>query len=112
LDILLKLSVYDEDWYVQAPANAALKAMARSSPDVLRVFYMRLHSDVEEERAHSAAQIEEVAKEEPGLIEPRLMRSELARLKRLGDHKTFRRLSKVLAKVKRVKRTGPYRYGL
>lgn len=112
LDILLKLSVYDEDWYVQAPANAALKAMARSFPDALRVFYMRLRSDVEEERAHSAAQIEEVAHEEPGLIEPRLMRSELARLKRLGDDKTFRRLSKVLAKVKRVKRTGRYRYGL
>jgi hypothetical protein len=112
LDILLKLSVYDEDWYVQAPANAALKAMARSFPDVLRVFYMRLHSNVEEERAHSVAQIEDVAANEPGLIEPRLMRSELARLKRIGDDKIFRRLSKVLAKVKRVKRTGLYRYGL
>ena len=28
LDIAIKLSVYSEDWYVQAPANAALKAMA------------------------------------------------------------------------------------
>ena len=35
LDILLKLVVYDEDWYVEAPAAAALKAMARSFPDIL-----------------------------------------------------------------------------
>jgi TIR domain len=112
LDILLKLSKYDEDWYVQAPANAALKAMARSFPDVLRIFYTRLRSDVEEERAHSAYQIEQVASEEPGLIEPRLLRKELARLKQMADRKTLRQLSKVISRVTRVKRAGLYRYGL
>jgi TIR domain-containing protein len=111
LDILLKLSVYDEDWYVQAPANAALKAMARSFPDVLRIFYLRLHSGVQDERAHSAAQIEEVAEKEPGLVEPRLLGDELAHLKRLGDQKTFLRLRKVLSKVNRLELKGRYRYG-
>jgi len=46
LDILLKLGVYDEDWYVEAPAAAALKAMARSFPEVLNVFFMQLRSTV------------------------------------------------------------------
>jgi hypothetical protein len=34
LDLVMKLSVYDEDWYVQASANASLKAMARVTPEV------------------------------------------------------------------------------
>src|ERR1700693_4194863 len=37
LDILERLSVHDEDWYVQAPANAALKAMIRSIPATLHI---------------------------------------------------------------------------
>jgi TIR domain len=112
LDILLKLSRYDEDWYVQAPANAALKAMAKTFPDVLRIFYVRLRSDVEEERAHSAYQIEQVASQELGLIEPPLLRKEIVRLKQLGDRKTLRRLSKTLSRARSVKRTDRYRYGL
>ncbi|MGH9325289.1 MAG: toll/interleukin-1 receptor domain-containing protein [Terriglobia bacterium] len=112
LDIVLKLSKSDEDWYVQAPANAALKAMARSFPDVLRIFYTRLRSEAEDERWHSLAQIEGVAKEEPGLIEPQVLREEAVRLKRLGDLKASDRLHRVLSRVKKVKRTGPYRYGL
>lgn len=39
LDLLLKLSVHDEDWYVEVPANAALKAMVRSFPAVLKIFF-------------------------------------------------------------------------
>lgn len=44
LDLAMKLSVYNEDWYVQAPANAALKAMVRTTPEVLRIFHLRLRS--------------------------------------------------------------------
>jgi TIR domain len=54
LDLLLTLSVHDEDWYVEAPANAALKAMAHSFPAVLQVFYVRLRSSTSEERLHAA----------------------------------------------------------
>ena len=35
IDLLIPLSVYNEDWYVQAPPNAALKILARSMPRVL-----------------------------------------------------------------------------
>ena len=44
VDILLRLSRYDEDWYVQAPANAALKTIAHAVPGVLRIFFDRLKS--------------------------------------------------------------------
>jgi hypothetical protein len=112
LDILLKLSVYDEDWYVQAPANAALKAMARSFPAVLGIFYLRLHSLVGEERAHAAAAIEDVADKEPGLLDPELLGKELVRLKKLGDARIHRRMGKVLLRLKSATRTDTYRYGL
>ena len=112
LDILLKLSVYDEDWYVQAPANAALKAMARSFPAVLRVFCVRLHSTVAEERAHAAAAIEDVAQKELGLLEPELLAKELVRLKQLGDVRILGRVRRVLSAVKSVARADTYRYGL
>lgn len=38
IDIAIKLSVWDEDWYVETPANAALKAMANSFPEVQGFF--------------------------------------------------------------------------
>lgn len=69
IDILLKLSVHDEDWYVQAPANAALKSMAGAVPGVLEIVYSRLRSSDAEERAHAAACILDIAKGEPGLLE-------------------------------------------
>ena len=37
VDLLIKLSDYTEDWYVETPANAA---MARSMPAVLRIFIL------------------------------------------------------------------------
>jgi hypothetical protein len=67
IDLLLKLSIYNEDWYVQAPVNAALKAMARSIPAVLRIFLLRLHSAHPEERARAAAALDEIASKEPEL---------------------------------------------
>jgi hypothetical protein len=112
LDILLKLSVYDEDWYVQAPANAALKAMARSFPAVLRVFYVRLHSTVAQERAHAAAALEDVAQKDPGLLEPELLAKEFVRLRQMGDASILSRVRKVFSVVKSVARADTYRYGL
>jgi hypothetical protein len=112
VDILLGLSVYNEDWYVEAPANAAIKAMARSFPNVLRIYYVRLRSAVVEEREHAAAAIEEVAAKEPDLLEPQLLGEELARLKQIGDTEIFARIQKVLSRAKAVARADTYRYGL
>lgn len=112
LDILLKLSVHDEDWYVEAPANAALKEMVRSFPDVLNVFYSRLRSANSEERAHAASHIESVATEEPELLDAQRLTAEINRLNRIGYKESKEYLAKALKKAKKAKRTAQHRYGL
>jgi hypothetical protein len=60
VDLLIKLSDYTEDWYVETPANAA---MARSMPAVLRIFvlaFLRPRSRDPEERAHAARSLAEI----------------------------------------------------
>lgn len=112
LDIAIKLSVHDEDWYVEAPANAALKAMASSFPEVLGIFFVRLHSRSAEERAHAAHQLESVASQGPHLLDQEQMNAELIRLRRLNDSEAAELLEKALSKVKASPRRELYRYGL
>jgi hypothetical protein len=68
-DIAIRLSKHNEDWYVQAPANAALKTLARSMPNVLRVYLARLRSADKWEREHSASALTDIARHEPDLID-------------------------------------------
>jgi hypothetical protein len=58
--------------------------MARSFPEVLRIFYERFHSIVGEERAHAASAIEDVAENEPSLLDPRLLVVETRTLEATG----------------------------
>jgi hypothetical protein len=102
LDILLRLSVYDEDWYVEKPANAALKAMVRSFPAVLDVFFCRLRSDEPDERAHAALQLMEIAEREPELLDAPRLRTELARLAQLGDKEAASYIGRAIVKLKRI----------
>jgi hypothetical protein len=112
LDIALTLSVHNEDWYVEAPANAALKAMARSFPAVLVVFFNRLRSRVAGERTHAASQIESVATEEPHLLDEEQLVGEIDRLRQLDDSESAELLEKALLKVKESPKRARYRYGL
>jgi hypothetical protein len=112
IDILQKLSVYDEDWYVETPANSAIKAMAHSFPAVLNVFYERLKSNVAEERSHAAIALHDVALKEPWLLDSKLLKRELVNLRRLGDDQTSNYLKRVLLKLEGVKPKDPYIYGL
>jgi hypothetical protein len=84
VDLLIKLSDYAEDWYVETPPNAA---MARSMPAVLSIFFLRLRSRAPEERAHAARSLAEIAKREPEILDPDEIRTELSSLKALGDKK-------------------------
>jgi hypothetical protein len=84
VDLLIKLSDYAEDWYVETPPNAA---MARSMPAVLSIFFLRLRSRDPEERAHAARSLAEIAKREPEILDPDEIRTELSSLKALGDKK-------------------------
>jgi hypothetical protein len=112
LDIVLKLSVYNEDWYVQTPANAAIKAMARAMPEVLRIFHVRLRSSDLEESIHSAEAIKSVAEKEPGLLDRDLLKRDLAFLTRARNGVAARHIRLALSRVSRVRRTQHYRYGL
>jgi hypothetical protein len=112
LDLVLKLSVYNEDWYVQAPANAALKAMARTVPEVLRIFHMRLRSPDFEESTHSAFAIREVADKEPGLLDPEQLKRDLVFLKTCGNVEAERLIRASVSRARKVKHSIHYRYGL
>jgi TIR domain len=112
IDMLLKLSVHDEDWYVQAPANAALKSMARAVPGVLQIFYSRLQSSDVEERAHAAACILDIAKEEPDLLDRDDLKRALAELKSLGDHDALSHVRQSLVRLRGKRARSRYTYGL
>lgn len=111
VDILLRLSIYDEDWYVQAPANAAIKAMARSLPAVLDIFYGRLHSNIAEERSHASAHILSVADKDPDLLDSDLLKRELKRLSKM-DRDASKDIEAALQKMKGVTPDWGNRYGL
>ncbi len=112
VDILLKLSAHDEDWYVEAPANAALKEMGRLFPDVLNVFYSRLRSAIPEARAHAASHICSIATEEPELLDAERLAAEIKILNRIGDTESKGYLTEALEKAKTAKRAAGCRYGL
>jgi hypothetical protein len=90
-DLLLHLSSFDEDWYVEAPAIAAIKTMAHVFPAVLRIFYDRLHSSTPEERIQAAAAIEDVAQKEPELLNRDRLEAELHIVNALEESETTKR---------------------
>jgi nucleoside phosphorylase len=112
VDLLINLSVYSEDWYVEAPANAALKAIARAMPAVLQIFFSRLSSGDAGARLHAAQTLVEIADKEPEILDPDDLRIGLARLKTLGDGKVAAIIAKVLRKIARTPRHQGYKYGI
>jgi hypothetical protein len=112
VDLLLKLSVYDEDWYVQAPANAALKTLVRAIPGVLQIFYSRLRSPSREERAHAATCIFDIAKTEPNLIDRDDLKRRTIELRKIHDHEALSYIQRIVARLRGKKRVSVYRYGL
>jgi CHAT domain len=112
VDILLRLSRYDEDWYVQAPANAALQAIASAQPVVIHVYYQRLFSDQQGERAHAAYSLVRIAKKEPELLELYKLENAFLESERLGDAETCDHLKVALKYVKKVDKRYGYKYGL
>lgn len=112
VDLLVKLSVYNEDWYVQAPANAALKAMARPMPAVLGLYFKRLRSEEAEERMHAAQALAEVATHEPEVLDPDALKKELFRLRSIRDKDAAVLIARILPRVRRSRRIQGYKYGL
>jgi len=112
VDLLLALSVYDEDWYVEAPANAALKSMARSVREILGVFFVRLRSQAADERAHAAHAILEIAQEEPEILDPKMIETAIKQLRAISDKQALSSLLAAAGLVKGTTYVSGYKYGL
>src|SRR5208283_564464 len=112
VNLLLKLSVYDEDWYVEAPANAALKSIAASVREVLGVFFVRLRSQKADERAHAARAILEIAEKEAEILDPSMIAAEIKQLRSVSDKLALRSLLKAAQLVTKTNYRSAYKYGL
>jgi hypothetical protein len=112
LDIVFRLARYDEDWYVMAPATAALKSMARPIPGVLNFFYMHLHDSDPEAREHAAAALLDISKNEPEVLEPTDLERELHSLLQREDKLAADYIAKALSRAKQVKHRDGYKYGI
>jgi len=112
VDLLLKLSLYDEDWYVEAPANAALKSVAASVREILGIFFVRLHSQKADERAHAARAILEIAEKEAEILDPAMIEAEIKQLQSVSDKLALRSLLRAAALVKKTSYVSGYKYGL
>ncbi len=112
MDILLRLARYDEEWYVMAPALAALKAMARERPAVLYVFFKQLHSSNPEVRGYAAHALVDIANNEPEILDPGKLKQELSRLKRIGDNMAAEYIDEALSKVGQVEHRSGYKYSI
>jgi hypothetical protein len=112
IDVLLRLSNYNEDWYVQAPANAALKTLAHRIPAVLRIFLNRLGSEDRDEREHAASQLLSISNEEPEILDPEPLAKALIYLTKRKDKNARDIITRALANLQGVERQSKYKYGL
>ncbi len=112
IDILLRLSVPDEDWYVEAPAVAALKTLVRTTPAIFQIFFVRLGSQHPDERIHAAQALADIADKEPELFDAEELQTHFEELKRSGDLDAAEYLRKSINKVQGVKQISRYKYGI
>ncbi len=112
IDVLLRLSRHDEDWYVQAPANAALKTLAHQVPAVMRVFLNRLHSDSRDEREHAASQFFDISTKEPEILDHVALEKALHELTMRKDKNAREIITRTLTNLPGCERQSKYKYGL
>jgi hypothetical protein len=114
VDLLFRLASPDEDWYVDAPATAALLSLARHQRAVIGFFYLQLHDTDPYARAHGAEAIARVAKMEPEILNADDLELALGELERVGHSDTASAVRRVLGTVKKVHKTNrsAFRYGL
>ena len=112
VDILIDLSKFDEDWYVQAPANAALKSIASSQPGILHIYYQRLVSSDPDERAHAAHALLEIAQTEPDILDLGGLQRAHGRLVQMGDKEARHHIEEALPLVQNAQDVFRYKYGI
>jgi hypothetical protein len=112
IDMLLKLAVPNEDWYVEAPALAALKTLVRALPPVLQIFFSGLRSENPDERIRAAQALAEIAEQEPELLDADELKKHSKSLNRSGDHDAAKYLRQGFERVKSAKTISRYKYGI
>ena len=112
LDIAFRLSRYDEDWYVMAPAVAALKSLVRPMPAVLAFFYQGLHDEDSQAREHASDAVFNISQKEPDLLDPNDLEREIAQLWRIGDEWSAKTMTNALFNARQSKRNDGYKYGI
>jgi hypothetical protein len=91
--------VPDEDWYVEAPAVAALKTLVRSIPAVLRIFFVRLGSENPDLRLSAAQALDDIADKEPEILDVQELKKHFEKSKRFGDTDAAKYLRRSIKKV-------------
>ena len=72
--------------------------MARTFPEVLNVFFGRLHSETPEARSHAALALREIARQEPYLLDIKRLRREMLALSKKRDRDALRYRTRRLTK--------------
>jgi HEAT repeat protein len=85
INLLVKLSRHNEDWYVCTPANGALKTLARWRSTILRIFLIRITHENSYARELAANAIYDISEKEPEILKPRDLEMTCAYLSKIGD---------------------------
>jgi hypothetical protein len=110
VDILIRLVVYNEDYYVRGPATAALKTMARSRPAIIRVFFSGLNSPDADSREHASRAIADIAEKDPEILDREELEGELSKLKEMHDERARDNVVEAISKVEKSDPSGKYKY--
>ncbi|MGD0643754.1 MAG: toll/interleukin-1 receptor domain-containing protein [Candidatus Bathyarchaeia archaeon] len=111
VNLIIKLSSFKEDWYVNSPAIGALKTLVRWRPTILRIFFMRLRSKEPYSRELSAEAICDISRKEPEVIDPKDLERAITHLKEIGDKNCVNFLQEAQSNVKPTSFGRHYRYG-
>ncbi len=112
IEVLTRLAVPNEDWYVEAPATAALKTLVGYQRAVLHVFFQRLHSSEPDVREYAARALADIARKEPECLSASEIRRERQYLKTLKDDEAIVHLDDALTRLDGVNEKRAYKYGL
>lgn len=110
VDILVRLAMYNEDWYVRSPATAALKAMARSRPAVIRVFFSGLNNSDADSREHASRTIADIAEIDPEILEREELERKLSMLEEMHDERSRDNIAEAISRVEKSDPRNKYKY--
>jgi len=101
VDLALKLSHHEEDYYVDMPAKAALKYLCRDRTIILREFYNRLNEEDKWAREHAAEFIYEISLKEPEILDEQILTERINSLDQKTDKEAIGYLKKTIKNIKK-----------